>query len=1538
MANKTELFIQKVKTIDEFRFQDTYLAPSEYGLKLGLEFNRDVTDLLQVGQVITLDKFNKSINAWVDGTASILGFSASTIYPPPASLVFTSRDLQLPIVFSTGENGNIILDEPTIDRNWFQVDLSDTVAFPVTFNIADVRQINNRNGAYSKTVEIPGTKDNNEVFEHIFDIQAIDSYDTRVRVKCTVVVDTIPVLEGYIQLDKIKCDENNHWTYNCIIFGENANFSKEIDQNAKLEDLDFSEFTHDFNVQSVTQSWTKDWSWGYYYPLIDYNALKNPDQSSNNNTNIWLLTDFKPSIYVKQYWDKIFQNIGYTYQSQFLNSPEFENLIIPATITKVENDEAFRFCSSFKVGITQSRFLGATYAYIRGGYDQSTGFGLIAQINNGRIDTPSNLLPMTQSIVNGYDCGSQFVGPPLVKYKYTYSTNIPRRQTFVLNLDFQITPQYDTLVPTPDQNNNIQRLVMAVVIKKNGNVVANRTVVNYGINDTYPFSTLNDESINNGLDSTYGEAVAFSAASFQRQVVQVFFDANEFYFQSGDELTFEIFLRHVRRLGNQGTAPFTFNQAQQIYLGTGWNIEFFPTTTGTNGTQLYNFVDPILLENQPFSINQTIPKNIKQIDFINSIIKMFNLYLYQDKVDPKKIIIEPRSQFYFQTSLDWSEKLDISKEILQTPIVDRKKRVFLTYKEDKDYFNTLYKTTWNEIYGQYEYNTGYEFETSEQKIDVIFSPSPLAWRKVNDVTFDPAYIYTQFLQASQPTNGTSTSDLQINIRILYRKFVDIPRATEFEFRSRVGNTINLIKFDKYPYAGHLDDPFNPELDLSFYAPKQLFYLNVDFGYTDNSLYNVYYSQFFEEIYGPESKTITAYFYLTPQDILDFDYRKLIYIENISSGAPGYFRINKIEYDPFVKQSYKVELIKVLNNFDLPYNKLLNSGNTLADVKPGDISTNVKPPGGGTVIGDNNVVGGVKNVIEGNSNVVTGFDNNVKDKDSSGNIVGGTNNVVLGRNNIIVGYSSSVTSRDSAVIGGASNSVSTQRSSIIGGYNNYITYRDAGDSAIIGGNFNTIGKYPGTFSLQSERSVIIGGTNNVIESGTTQSLTENTLIIGGYNNTIAAGVTNSIIINGRNRIGTQSNTVYIDGLLLVNGATISGGGGGSQGPIGPTGPSGGDSLWRETPFSKGVGSNIELLTFTPSTPYVIGSTTRPFTGLIMASVSSISNLFPTGIQIYNGNITLGAGNLVGSDGCFNALIQAGDGAFSGGSEFSSMMSVCDTQIISSLGSSVISSSPTKTGVSIGGEEVCINNSYFSSIIASYKCSIISGSEFSSIISSCAGCIEINSSRSSIISSANGTIKPHIIGSDSSSIISHAGGRINSSFYSSIIGGCDNNLCDSKGSVIMGSYTSYIGISQNNVILGGQFNEAQCNNNSAIIGGGTNKICGYSDSSNIMTSCATKIYDTIFGSIIGGLCSCIEYSYQSAIIGGYYNCITNSTRSIILGGSYQTLNAVSDAVLISHLIVSNSISPDSGVSLGINGTYLVSGSTFSFCNGILVDLIQ
>jgi len=146
----------------------------------------------------------------------------------------------------------------------------------------------------------------------------------------------------------------------------------------------------------------------------------------------------------------------------------------------------------------------------------------------------------------------------------------------------------------------------------------------------------------------------------------------------------------------------------------------------TNGFIL-NEVSESLILGQEIEYGFNVPKKVKQKDFITSIVKMFNLYIEPSKEYPNTLIIEPRDDYYASGQIkDWTDKIDLNVDIKEQILADtQNKQILFTYKDDKDRLNTLYKSTYNEIYGQYLYDSENEFSTGVKKIDVIFSPTPV---------------------------------------------------------------------------------------------------------------------------------------------------------------------------------------------------------------------------------------------------------------------------------------------------------------------------------------------------------------------------------------------------------------------------------------------------------------------------------------------------------------------------------------------------------------------------------------------------------------------------------------------------------------------------------------------------------------------------------------------------------------------------------------------------------------------------------------------
>ncbi len=179
------------------------------------------------------------------------------------------------------------------------------------------------------------------------------------------------------------------------------------------------------------------------------------------------------------------------------------------------------------------------------------------------------------------------------------------------------------------------------------------------------------------------------------------------------------------------------------------------------------------------------------------------------------------------------------------------KTYLFTYKEDKDYFNNLYKTRYNEIYGQQQYDIQNDFLKGEVKTEVIFSPTPLVNTIGHDRVISKIYGVDTNGQI-KPTNS--------NIRILYYGGL---KNTAFQW-SHIASSGTTLRTN-YAYAGHLDDVDSPTFDLSFGVPREVNYNPTR--YTANNLYNKYWRDYIEQIADKDSKLFVGYFYLNEFDSL-----------------------------------------------------------------------------------------------------------------------------------------------------------------------------------------------------------------------------------------------------------------------------------------------------------------------------------------------------------------------------------------------------------------------------------------------------------------------------------------------------------------------------------------------------------------------------------------------------------------------------------------------------------------------------------------------
>ena len=283
--------------------------------------------------------------------------------------------------------------------------------------------------------------------------------------------------------------------------------------------------------------------------------------------------------------------------------------------------------------------------------------------------------------------------------------------------------------------------------------------------------------------------------------------------------------------------------------------------------------------------------DMKQIDFITSIQKMFNLVFVADRTLPNTLRIEPMVEYIGSgNTLDWTQKLDLSKDITYYPTTDLQKAKFtFTYASDSDYFNSLY-TDNGRVYGTYEitesdFEVINEFATGEEKVELAFASTPSKDIEGTDVVV-PRFINAegQFVQPKP--------------RILYY-FANFVVSIWNEVTSAVENTAVMCLNNYSIMNATVTDK-----DLNF-APEIPPHTIIANPY--ENLYNRWWRNYYRELYDGQARILEGMFALTLNDIFTFQFSDKIWI------VDSWWRVLDIEgYVVGEQDMTKVKLIRVLD--------------------------------------------------------------------------------------------------------------------------------------------------------------------------------------------------------------------------------------------------------------------------------------------------------------------------------------------------------------------------------------------------------------------------------------------------------------------------------------------------------------------------------------------------------------------------------------------------------------------------------------------------
>jgi len=203
------------------------------------------------------------------------------------------------------------------------LEVKEGTAFPLNFQVGDIRDISQRKGNFSKTITLVGSKNNNDLLNHYYDVNIVaGTFDINAVTTCAVIQDGIPIMEdASMQLKAVKKVQmtdgyEEHVEYEVLIKESKADFFTAIN-NLELTDIDFSDLNHTYDAFNVVSRFNNTEVDGFKYFL------------PGTGDAIFSTVEFKPAIFAKTYFDRIFADAGFQYNWPTLSATKFDKLVIP---------------------------------------------------------------------------------------------------------------------------------------------------------------------------------------------------------------------------------------------------------------------------------------------------------------------------------------------------------------------------------------------------------------------------------------------------------------------------------------------------------------------------------------------------------------------------------------------------------------------------------------------------------------------------------------------------------------------------------------------------------------------------------------------------------------------------------------------------------------------------------------------------------------------------------------------------------------------------------------------------------------------------------------------------------------------------------------------------------------------------------------------------------------------------------------------------------------------------------------------------------
>jgi len=345
-------------------------------------------------------------------------------------------------------------------------------------------------------------------------------------------------------------------------------------------------------------------------------------------------------------------------------------------------------------------------------------------------------------------------------------------------------------------------------------------------------------------------------------------------------------------------------------------------------------MQPTITKDQEYEVSTVLPE-LKVLDVLGGLLNMFNLQFITDS-NLRTINIEPKTTLYkgISEGVDYSDKLDVSNQIITTFIDGYKRNLRFKFKEDdNDAWVTNYNSENNDIYGSVTYDLGDKFDEGITDLGTNYfaptitydkhswspitgCPIPVLWSESaieppKSYDFEPRILYYKGLTTLpiEPVTIGSTTYTNALWTFLQLNSTQVPQSFMVDAGLNVSDPVNILYADS----------------------------------VSNGLAKTYYRSDIAII--SHKRYISCYMNITPSVFKSISLFKPIYLDH--ADYSGWYYVNEIkDFQPTKNVTTIFELVKAYDSLPIStptkIQNAITTVNTISSVVGGGTDKPLRP--------------------------------------------------------------------------------------------------------------------------------------------------------------------------------------------------------------------------------------------------------------------------------------------------------------------------------------------------------------------------------------------------------------------------------------------------------------------------------------------------------------------------------------------------------------------------------------------------------------------